>query len=181
MSVAVVMSLVPRRVRIMSVALYNFIITNISGLSTTLVPLLEDFYGSSHVFRIVAEPKAGELPLGNSTHTALGSRVDSLGYTSMGELSEITTVDMPSRADALHESGVEFEIPGMGSKPLQAAMLWMYPGFFLASSGELETAARCRRLLLNDLLAAAHAHHLFHDIKHTDTIFMRRVCRRAVV
>ncbi|CAN0367481.1 unnamed protein product, partial [Hapterophycus canaliculatus] len=37
---AVVMALVPRHVRVTSVALYSFIITNISGLSTTLVPLL---------------------------------------------------------------------------------------------------------------------------------------------
>ncbi|CAN0544455.1 unnamed protein product, partial [Ectocarpus sp. 12 AP-2014] len=36
---AVVIALVPRHVRITSVAMYNFIITNISGLSTTLVPL----------------------------------------------------------------------------------------------------------------------------------------------
>ncbi|CAN0530960.1 unnamed protein product, partial [Ectocarpus sp. 8 AP-2014] len=56
---AVVIALVPRHVRITSVAMYNFIITNISGLSTTLVPLIRGRYDSEHTFSFLVEPLAG--------------------------------------------------------------------------------------------------------------------------
>ncbi|CAM9719706.1 unnamed protein product, partial [Choristocarpus tenellus] len=46
----VVMALVPRGVRVTSVALYNFIITNISGLAAALVPMIRAYYETERTF-----------------------------------------------------------------------------------------------------------------------------------
>ncbi|CAM9960051.1 unnamed protein product, partial [Discosporangium mesarthrocarpum] len=42
----VVMALVPRRVRVTSIALYNFIVTNVSGFAAALVPPLRSLYNN---------------------------------------------------------------------------------------------------------------------------------------
>lgn len=206
MVLAVVMALVPRNVRVTSVALYNFVITNISGLSTTLVPLLRARYDTPHTFRFFAEPLAGAATATaaianvnatdiayaaakaavnaavDATATASGSASGSAsggdsggaggiasisdsvsdsvsGGGSAGEwsgpVSGLTMLSSPSSpvptqagdlraAAAVGRGGgwaggggaVEFSVSTNGSRGLQAALLWMYPGMFLASSGE---------------------------------------------
>lgn len=121
------MALVPRRVRVTSVALYSFIITNISGLSTTLVPLLRARYDSTHVFHFFAEPLAG-----SGGATTINAAV---GSNSADHSSAVGFLRATSGGDG-EGTGVEFSVSESGSLGLQKAMLWMYPGMFLASSGE---------------------------------------------
>lgn len=126
------MALVPRHVRVTSVALYNFIITNISGLSTTLVPLLRAHYDSPRVFRFYAAPLAG------AAATAAANAVSSSDPASgLRSLSSVMGLEA-AMADGGGKAGnavVEFSVSEPGSRGMQAAMLWMYPGMFLASSG----------------------------------------------
>lgn len=127
------MALVPRRVRVTSVALYNFIITNISGLSTTLVPLLRARYDSTHVFRFFAEPLAGGG--GAAISAAAGAATAAGGSNSADHSSAVDLLRATSGGDG-EGTGVEFSVTESGSLGLQKAMLWMYPGMYLASSGE---------------------------------------------
>lgn len=198
MVLAVVMALVPRRVRVTSVALYNFIITNISGLSTTLVPLLRARFDTTHTFRFFAEPLAGAATgataaaaaaaaattaavtaavttAATATSTAAafananatdivyaaadaavaasgnpsgsGSDSDSSldwsgpvsGLMMLPSSSAVSTTqaDGLGAAAAGGKDAVEFIVEAHGSRGLQMAMLWMYPGMYLASSGEM--------------------------------------------
>lgn len=153
---AVVMSLVPRRVRVTSVALYNFIITNISGLSTTLVPLVRANYDASHVYHFFAEPlagAAGAIAAGNVADNAAAAGSGLLSVSGGGHfLRLISGVGGSFVGDGVREEGhalvsrssggggagvslVEFEVSTNGSHGLQAAMLWMYPCMYLTSSG----------------------------------------------
>lgn len=138
------MALVPRHVRVTSVALYNFIITNISGLSTTLVPLLRSYYNESHVFRFVAEPLAGAATVGVTAAAAAAAIANANHEGSFLPESGLRN-EPPSRGleeillgiDAMDVGElVEVTVTEAGSHGLQAAMLWMYPGMYLASSGE---------------------------------------------
>eukprot|EP00904_Undaria_pinnatifida_P007739 jgi/Undpi1/4095/HiC_scaffold_16.g07462.m1 len=116
---AVVMALVPRRVRVTSVALYNFIITNISGLSTTLVPLLRARGSGSDSDSSLdwSGPVSGLMMLPSSSAVST-TQADGLGAAAAGG-----------------KDAVEFIVEAHGSRGLQMAMLWMYPGMYLASSG----------------------------------------------
>ena len=251
MVLAVVMDLVPRNVRVTSVALYNFVITNISGLSTTLVPLLRARYDTLHTFRFLAEPLAGAGAAATATATAAfgaaataattaaattaaatdavataaaaaaaavyptasatadatananvtdiahvaanatataaalvtanaaatasdsdvggASGIDSAsaflsengstgewsgpvsGLMMLSSSSSVSTQAVDLRTSAVgHGDGwakggdaVEFSVSAPGSRGLQAAMLWMYPGMFLASSGEVLRRCCC--------------------------------------
>lgn len=165
--VAVVMSLVPRKVRVTTLALYNFIITNISGLATTLVPLLRKYYAASHIYRFFAEPRAsatgaaaaaiaaanadgrhygtGDLASGSGfllrsdDVVGLVSGATAAGYGGLGSggAGGDGLGDAFGVREGVEDGGVvEFEVPMTGSRGLQAAMFWMYPGMYLASSGE---------------------------------------------
>lgn len=148
-----VMALVPRRVRVTSVALYNFIITNISGLSTTLVPLLRARYDSTHVFRFFAEPLTGGTAAAIAAAAAAAgakaavggsNSTDPVAATATATASAILLSSSSSDVGLLRAkgswdgegTGVEFSVTETGSLGLQKALLWMYPGMFLASSGE---------------------------------------------
>ncbi|CAM9515980.1 unnamed protein product, partial [Ectocarpus sp. 4 AP-2014] len=139
---AVVIALVPRHVRITSVAMYNFIITNISGLSTTLVPLIRGRYNSEHTFSFLVEPLAGAA----AAAAAAAAASSSLSARSGGGdgdsgrmlLSSPSGLAGAGAAEAVvaapAEGPVEVSVSEAGSHGLQAALLWMYPGMYLASS-----------------------------------------------
>lgn len=142
MVLAVVMALVPRHVRVTSVALYNFIITNISGLSTTLVPLLRARFRSPHVFHFLAEPLAGAAAAaaGAGAGAAAVSSARAIGASSPA-VSWSTSIGALDGAIATGAEGgegemVEFSVSDQGSRGLRVALLFMYPGMYLASSGE---------------------------------------------
>lgn len=148
------MALVPRRVRVTSVALYSFIITNISGLSTTLVPLLRARYDSQHTFRFLAQPLAGTVataaavsswsgPSGFSRAVDGGGSVVSMSPLSgvLGDVAAVVRLDGEgvggNGGEVEGEEGlVEYSVSSTGSGGLRAAMLWMYPGMYVASSCE---------------------------------------------
>eukprot|EP00903_Cladosiphon_okamuranus_P019176 g17638.t1 len=159
--VTCIMTLVPRHVRVTSVALYNFFITNLSGLCTLLVPPIRASYDSPHVFSFFAEPLAGATAAGAATAAAAAAAfsggessgggggvwgdgsVQSLPLHGLvGEgASAMTGYDGEGwgggdefgvGADDLDP--VEFRLSAPGSTGLRAAMMWIYPGLFLASS-----------------------------------------------
>lgn len=138
MVITVVMELVPRHVRTTSVALYNFIITNLSGLATTLVPLLASWFDVCHVFEIMAAPLAGDSVGGSPVVSIFELDYGCRGFASVDEergpaFDGLGVVD---HADAaMSQERVSFQVIAKGSHGLQAAMLILYPGFYLISSG----------------------------------------------
>lgn len=143
----------PRNVRVTTLALYNFIITNISGLSTTLVPLLREYYAAPHVFEFSAEPLADTAYRAAASAIAASSMdgghfgmVESasrsglllsrseLGSGSAGGGGLVNALGVLEGVEA--GDMMDFKVLRTGSRGLQAAMFWMYPGMFLASSGE---------------------------------------------
>lgn len=147
--VTCIMTLVPRHVRVTSVALYNFFITNLSGLCTLLVPPIRASYDSPHIFSFFAEPLAGAAAAGAATAAATaaafsGGESSSGSYVGWKEIEGGSTAGYDGRGWSGDEFGggaadvdpVEFRLSAPGSTGLRTAMMWIYPGLFLASSCE---------------------------------------------
>lgn len=162
--VTCIMSLVPRHVRVTSVALYNFFITNLSGLCTLLVPPIRARYDSPHIFSFFAEPLAGAAAAGAATVAAAAATAASSWPWPGGEdgsggdggwggslpslpLHGLLGEGMSmAEHDGVGWSGgelgggaddpVEFRLSAPGSTGLRVALMWIYPGLFLASSCE---------------------------------------------
>lgn len=147
--VTCIMTLVPRHVRVTSVALYNFFITNLSGLCTLLVPPIRASYDSPHVFSFFAEPLAGAAAAGAATAAAAAAAFTN-GGGGEGEGGGQDLVGGGAYGAGYDGGGgwggdelgggagnpVEFRLSAPGSTGLRAAMMWIYPGLFLASSCE---------------------------------------------
>lgn len=166
--VTCIMTLVPRHVRVTSVALYNFFITNLSGLCTLLVPPIRARYDSPHIFSFFAEPLAGAAAAGAATVTAAAAAGasswaalpgastgggDGGGGGSGGSLPSLPLHGLLGEGASVvgYDDGgglggdglgggaggpVEFRLAAPGSTGLRVAMMWIYPGLFLASSCE---------------------------------------------
>eukprot|EP00752_Nemacystus_decipiens_P014368 g12780.t1 len=155
--VTCIMTLVPRHVRVTSVALYNFFITNLSGLCTLLVPPIRASYDSPHLFSFFAEPLAGAAAAGAATAAAAAAAFagGESGSAAEGEGGDATPLSLDGLlgeggsmagydgegwsgdefgGGAAEVEPVEFRLSAPGSTGLRAAMMWIYPGLFLASS-----------------------------------------------
>lgn len=176
--VTCIMTLVPRHVRVTSVALYNFFITNLSGLCTLLVPPIRASYDSPHIFSFFAEPLAGAAAAAAATaaaaaaafaggesgtggggggslpslplHGVLGDEAAMAGYDGGGWSGD------EFGGGAAEVDPVEFRMSAPGSTGLRAAMMWIYPGLFLASSCEFRGFR----------FTAAFSHPVFHVVSY---------------
>ena len=96
------------------------------------------------MFRFYAQPVVGAVAASTS-HFAYGVATMPSGSEALPPSSGIVTDEENHDLRSMIERGaeVEVQVSQPGSRGLGAALLWMYPGMYLASSGKLGVCFLC--------------------------------------